>query len=934
MKVQPHKHILPAAALLLSMAAWPGTAAAQSAPAQDSLQRLAYGSQPKDQVTVSAASVSGAELRKTHTTSLSNTLIGRLPGLAIMNNGGEPGFDDPDVFIRGRHTTGNNGQLVLVDGIQINSLSYLSVDEIESVTVLKDAAALALFGAKAANGALLVTTRRGSKSKKVNIGFNARYGFQAPTVMPKLAGSYDYARLHNEARQNDGLAPLYSQQDLDGYRAGTDPYLYPNVNWYDEVLRKSSPLHDYSLTFDGGGETARYFVMLGYMNNQGLYAGTDGKNNANIQFQRINFRANVDLNITKSLTVQAGLGGNLQDRKFPPIGTADMWRNMVTYAPNLYPVRTPDGKITGSANYPNNPVGYLLEKGYQSRHDRNIQSTVRVTQKLDVITPGLEIFGAMMFDNEFNGRYDKLRNYAYYEPIRTTGPDGLPQVNFMERGLNTDLTVTTGNDYENNRIIFNGGLNYNRRFNQHGLAAMVMFQRDKYTVLNNQSAFAMENLAGRISYDYQQKYLAEFSFSYSGLENYPPGRRFGFFPALSAGWLLHKEDFLKNSRAISYLKLRASAGLVGNDRGASRFAYNQYWGEQSSQGYYFGTGTSFSPAFVQLGMANPNITWEKGLIYNFGADAAFLQNKLSLTLDVFRENRYDILVNMGNVIPGLAGIPTAAMENRGKVLNYGTEVAATWKDKAGSVNYFVGGQFSFARNKVTEAYDVPRKEAYASRQNQPVAQYFGLEALGFFKNESDIASSPTQTFSNVRPGDIKYKDQNGDGIIDINDEVPLGRHSYPEINFSFNAGVEYKGFNLELFFQGMANRTIYMEGYLFQPFANGANITDWYMENRWTPERHAVATAPRLTTEPNPNNYRASDFWFRSGSFLRLRNVELGYTFPKHMLRKLHMQNLRIFVSGLNLLSWDNLDANIDPETLSIGYPVLKTYTTGLSVNF
>ncbi|RPE08998.1 TonB-dependent receptor [Chitinophaga lutea] len=930
MKLFSYKHLQPAGALFLLLCAAPRPAAAQS----DSTVRVAYGSQPYNQVASSVASVGGAELRKTNTASLSNALIGRLPGVAIMNNGGAPGFDDPDIFIRGRHTTLNNGFLVLVDGIQINSLSYISPDEIESVTVLKDAAALALFGAKGANGALMVTTKRGRASDRINISFNARYGVQAPTLLPKFARSYDYARLYNEALRNDGQQPLYTGQDLEGYRTGADPYLYPDVNWYDEVLRKNSPMQDYSLTFDGGGETAKYFLMLGFMNNQGLYAHTDGEHNANISFRRINFRANVDINVTRSLTVQVGLGGNMQDRKFPPIGTEDHWRYMATYAPNLYPVRTPDGKITGTANFPYNPVGYLLEKGYQSRHDRNIQSFVRGTQRLDFLTSGLEIFGALLFDNEFNSRYDKTRNYAYYEPVRRTGANGQPEVVFVQRGLDTDLTVSSGNNYENNRIIFNGGFNYKRRFNAHGLGAMVMFQRDRYTVVGNQSPFAMENLMGRLMYDYNEKYFAELAFSYSGTENYAPGRRYGFFPALSAGWLLHKENFLANSRAVNYLKLRASAGLTGNDRGAARFGYNQYWGTQSSQGYYFGTGNSFSEALVQLAMANPNITWEKGMIYNVGADAAFLRNRLSVSLDVYRENRYDILVNMGNVMPALAGIPSVAFENRGKVLSYGTEVSATYKDKTGSVNWFAGAQFAFARNRILENYDVPRKEAYSSRKNRPVGQYFGLEAIGFFRNESDIASSPVQTFSNVRPGDLKYKDQNNDGIIDVNDEVAIGRHSYPEINFSFNAGASYRGVNLELFFQGMANRTVYLEGYMFQPFVNNANISTWAAEGRWTPETHASATFPRLTTQPNPNNYRTSDFWFRSGSFLRLRNVELGYTFPDKMLGKARMKGLRLYVSGLNLLSWDDLDVKVDPETLSIGYPVIKTYSTGLSVNF
>lgn len=895
---------------------------------------LAYGLQSKDQVTGAISSVSSTELRKTHTAALSNALIGRLPGVTILNNGSAPGFDDPSISIRGRHTTLNNGYLVLIDGIQINSLSNLSVDEIESVSVLKDAAALVLYGVKGANGVLLVTTKRGIERDKINIGFNARYGLQAPVILPKFAGSYDYARLYNEAVINDGRQPLYTEAQLKGYQSGTDPDLYPNVNWYDEVLRKNSPMQDYSLTFDGGNKTVKYFLTLGFMDNQGLYANTDQEQNSNINFQRINFRANVDLNITKGLSAQLGLGGNIQDRKFPPVTTEDLWKNMATYAPNLYPVRTPEGQITGTARFPNNPVGSILERGYQSRHDRNIQSSLKLTEKLDFITSGLDVFASAMFDNEFNSRYDKTRNYAYYVPGLIVSPAGTSSVSYTPSGQDTDLSVTTGNNYENNRIIFQTGFNYNRMFNNHELGALMMYQQDRYTVLGNQSPFAMQNLAARFTYNYKGKYFAEAAFSYMGTENYAPGHRFGFFPAISAGWLLHKEDFWKENPILNYLKIRASAGIVGNDRGASRFNYNQYWGTQTSQGYYFGTGQTFYNALVELGASNPNITWEKGRIYNAGIETRFFNNKLSFNADVFHENRYDILVNMGNVMSALYGFTSGTMENRGRVLNYGTELESVFKSQAGAFNYFVGGQFSFSRNKIKENYDIPRKEAYSSRINKPVGQYFGLEAIGFFKNESDIYVSPQQTFSIVKPGDLKYKDQNSDGIIDINDEIAIGKQNYPEISYSFNTGLEYKGFSLGLFFQGIANRSVYLNGYMFQPFANDANISTWAAEGHWTPDTHASATFPRLTTEPNANNYRSSTFWVRNASFLRLRNVELGYTLPKSITSKIHVKGLKVFVSGLNLMSWDDLGIDVDPETLSIGYPVIKTYTAGLSAEF
>lgn len=897
--------------------------------------KVAFGTQSRDQITSSVSTVGGGAMRKTQTSTLSNTLFGRLPGVAALHTAGAPGYDEASLFIRGRHTFQDNGYLVLLDGFQVDGFNQVSVDEIESVSVLKDAAALALYGIKGANGAILITTKRGKASDKVNVGFNARYGYQTPTQLPEFAGSYDYARLYNEALANDGQQPLYTESQLNGYRDGTDPNLYPDVNWYDQVLRKGAPIQDYSLTFNGGGETARYFVMLGYMENQGLYDVTDQKRNSNINFERINFRANVDIDVTKKLSVYAGLGGTIEDRMFPSITTESLWQNMANYAPNLFPVRTPGGKLTGTAAFPNNPVGSVLEKGFQSRHNRNVQGTVRINEKLDLIAKGLNAFATVSFNSVFTSSYDKTKGYGYYEPIRTTSVAGADSVYYLLRSTDTDLTVNArGASTESSRTNVQAGLDYSRVFDQHELGALLMFHQDSYSVMGNQSSYAFQNFMGRINYGFKQKYFAEVAFSYSGTDNYAPGKRFGFFPAVSAGWLIHKENFWNENGVVNYLKLRASAGLTGNDRNPNRFGYNQYWGPASSQGYYFGTGQNFSPGLIELGIANPNVTWEKAMSYNFGIETSMLNNKLSLTADVFYEDRYDILVNMGNTTPSLAGFTSASIENRGKVQNYGTEISATFKDKAGSVSYFIGGQFAFARNKIIENYEVPRKEAYSSRKNNPVGQYFGMEAIGFFKDENDINTSPVQTFSIVQPGDLKYKDQNGDDIIDINDEVPIGRASYPEISYSLNAGVAYRGFDLEVLFQGTANRSVYMDGYMFWPFINNANISPWAAEGHWTPETHASATFPRLSAEPNANNYRASSFWVRDVDMISLRNIELGYTLSNNLFPRTRIENLRIYGSVLNPFRWDNLAVDVDPETLSRGYPVLKTYTIGLSLNF
>jgi TonB-linked SusC/RagA family outer membrane protein len=670
------------------------------------------------------------------------------------------------------------------------------------------------------------------------------------------------------------------------------------------------------------------------MNNSGLYANTDDQYNSNIKFNRYNFRANVDLNLTKSLVAQVDLGGRVEDRKYPAnISTADLWKSFVTYAPNLYSAYTPDGQLTGTANFPDNPIGRMLGRGWDSRHSRDIQARVRLEQKLDAITKGLSVFANMSTRSTYQSAYYKTRTYAYAEPIVTTSTLGEDSLYYLQRGVNTDLVVGTSGDTESDRMAAQFGFQYDNSFGSHDVGALVMYQQDKYSLLGDQSAYAKRNIMGRLRYAFLQKYYAEAAFSYSGTSNYAPGKRFGFFPALSGGWILSQENFLKHNKTINFLKLRGSVGLVGNDKGAGRFSYNQYW-EGQSNAYYWGTATSGSAGIIQSALANPDITWEKSMMANIGAEARFLKNKLSIEVDYFYERRYDGLVNMNDMVPGLSGLTSASYVNRAVIHNRGVEFSATYNDRIGSFNYFIGGQFAFIRNKVVASYETPKAESYRYVQGNPIGQRFGLEATGFFKDEFDIATNPTQTFTTVQPGDLKYKDQNNDGIIDVNDEKAIGKPPVPEINYSFNLGGTLKGFDIEFLFQGNANRSVYLTDYTVVPFVNNANISEWAAEGRWTPETKSSATFPRLSTISNQNNYRASSFWVRDIALLRLRNAELGYTLTGKALSKAKIERLRLFVSAVNLFTLDNLYPNLDPETMSTGYPTLKTYSFGLNLNF
>ncbi|MFD2163993.1 SusC/RagA family TonB-linked outer membrane protein [Paradesertivirga mongoliensis] len=889
---------------------------------------VAYGTQNFQQLTSAISTVGSETLRKTPAATLSNTLYGRLPGLTVMQTSAEPGYDAPAMFIRGKGTYQNNSLLIFVDGFE-SSFDQLAVDEIESVSVLKDAAALSLYGIRGANGAILVTTKRGGIGK-TKITLNARTGTQEPSRLPQSVSAYDYARLYNEALTNDNLTGQYSAAALEAYRTGSDPNRYPNVNWYDEVLRKSAPLSDYSLTFQGGNTNAKYFILLGYLNNQGLYANTDKKPvaNSNANFKKYNFRSNIDLTLNKIVSASFDLGGRLEDRAFPNYDGPTLWNNLARYPSNIYPVKYPNQAWAGNAVYTDNPVAAVLGRGYRTSNDRNLNATMRITEDLGFLLQGLKFSQLMSLNNWHRGNYNRTRSLSYSEMSVVTNPAGEESIVYQNRGNTSDYSVDRGGNDQWNRSNFQLALNYDKLIKEHGLSAMLMYHQDVLKVSGNDVDYATQNIAGRFNYSYQSKYFTELGFSYSGSESFAKGNRFGFFPALSAGWLLSNENFLNTSKVVDFLKLRASAGLVGNDRLAGRrFAYEQDF--YYSGGYNLGANNTVWGAIVEGPLGNPNITFEKSLKYNMGVDATLLK-RLDITLDLFSETRSDILATSDGSVPSYVGVPTS-FQNLGKVNNRGFELDLKFNSKISDFSYYIQAGASMARNKIIEMNEISRPEEYMKRTGHAIDQYFGLEALGLFNSYDEISASPVQSFSPVQPGDIRYKDQNGDGFINEYDEVSLGSSSYPELTYTTTLGAKFKGLHLELFFHGITNRNVFTSGTYFWALINNNNVTQNAL-NRWTPENAANATYPRLTTLPNENNYRTSSFWMKSGSVLRLRNIELGYSLAPNLLKHLRISSARFFVSGVNLFTWDKIKT-VDPEGMG-GYPPLKSYNAGLQVQF
>jgi TonB-linked SusC/RagA family outer membrane protein len=909
----------------LALACSAGWHASAQTVRPDSVE-VPYGRQAAWMVTGAVSSVQGSELKKTFNTNLGNTLYGRLPGLTVQAGSSENGVNTPGMVIRGVGTFGaaDTKILVLVDGFE-STFAQLVPDEVASVTILKDAAAVALYGSRGANGVMLVTTKKGEQGK-LKVGFGVQYGFSKPVALPENLRAYDYATLYNEALQNDGKAPMYSNNDLEAYRTGNDPYFHPDVDWYAQILRKAAPMSNYNLTFNGGNETVRYFVALNALTSQGLLikAGDEEEESSNSKFQRYNFRTNVDINITQKLIAAIRLGGTVEDKANPAGNTtANLFTLASSIPANAFPVRLPDGSFGGNALYAN-PLGNVLQTGAYTSNGRTLQGSLKLTQQLDLITPGLSISGALAMNTYFNSYSNKSKQYERFSISRNTNGDTV----VTRFGQKTSLAGDESRSDQWRNYALQGFLNYDRQFGIHTLSAMLMYNQDVYSISGNNLPYKHINGGARVTYAYDQRYVAEVNIAYMGSENFPKGKRFGYFPAFSAGWIASNEGFLEDNKVISFLKLRASYGLTGNDLiGGPRFMFDQLFPFGASP--YFGTGNTGTAGLYEGVPANTDVTWEKETKTNVGIEATLI-DRITINLDVFSNKRRDILAQPFLTVPQYVGTDLP-FRNVGKMDNKGLEAVIAYRNAPDAkVQWFVEGNAAYAKNKIVYNAEAVQIDTYLYRTGHPAGQPFGLQAMGFFKDAADIAASPRQTFATVQPGDIKYKDQNGDNIIDQNDAYAIGNTYLPTLTYGLHAGVKFKGFDLDAFFQGVSGSTVTL-GSQFYAFQNNRSAPEM-AKDRWTAATAATATYPRLSSTNNLNNYRFSSFWQRDGSYLKLRSLELGYSLPKQMLSRTGLTSARIFLNGNNLFSIDDIEGDLDPETLTIGYPALRTFSAGFRI--
>ncbi|MFC6997209.1 SusC/RagA family TonB-linked outer membrane protein [Rufibacter roseus] len=913
-------------------------------PDQKALEEVVvvgFGTQKKVSVTGSISTVSTKELLMTANPSLSNAIGGRLPGIVTRQTSGEPGFDAAQVFIRGLGTwTGARGPLVLVDGVE-RDLNSINTQEIESFSMLKDASATAVYGVRGANGVILITTKRGVKGKPKVI-FRTESAMLTAMRLPDYINGPEYANLINESLINEGKAPRFTEAEIEKFRTGSDPYLYPNVDWVDEVLKKNTFQTINNLSVTGGGDIARYYVNVGYTVQNGIYKeDEDYSYRTNAQSKRYNFRSNIDLTLSKSLTMELGVGGIIRHNNFPGTSAAGIFNALRIISPIQYPVYNPDGSLGGGAAWlGENPYGQATQSGY-TLHDQNtIQGTFGSRWDLSkLVTPGLSVQGRFAYDHFYANTTERRKNY---ELRQYTGKDA--QGNDLYNTIREESPLGYINSSGANRAVYTeAAINYERNFGKHAVTALALFNRREGIDLTapNSTAnlpFRREGLAGRLTYGFDERYLLEFNAGYNGSENFPKGKRYGFFPSISAGWIVSGEKFW-NVDFVNHLKFRASHGQVGNDQIGPRFIFNTTVNRQG-QSYLFGENMAFFQGYDEALIGNPNVTWEVSTKTNVGMDLEFFNGKITLQVDAFKEKRENILIQRGDV-PRVSGIYPwiIPFANLGKVDNKGIDGQLIVRNSTQSGFYYsFNSNFTFARNKIIKNDEPTPLYPYMAREGQRIDQPFGLISLGLFRDLEDIANSPKQTFMEiVRPGDIKYKDVNGDGIIDTYDQVAIGDPRTPEIMYGFGGTVGYKAFEISAFFTGVANTSLFIDGpsmYAFQLGMGSYNVLREYYDNRWTPE-NPNARYPGVITSENRNNYRTSTHYLQDASYLRFKNAEIAYNVPKVLLDRFRIDQTRIFVNGTNLYTWDKIKV-IDPESNygTGGYPLQRALNFGVQVTF
>ena len=953
---------------------------------------VGYTKQRKETMIGSVATITTKDLTQSPTANINNALAGRLPGLIVNQYaGGEPGVDQSELFIRGKATYGNQSAIVIVDGIE-RDMSYLAPDEIETFTILKDASATAAYGIRGANGVIVITTKRGKAAEKATVNLKASIGINQPIGFPEYLGSADYATLYNEARLNDAKMTgadisslnLFSQQAIDNFRrAKGDNSDGLGYDWdYYDFAFKPGLQEDVSLSIRGGTDKVRYYVLANYFSQGGNYKYANaGEYDSQTKFTRYNFRSNIDININRYLSTRLDLGARITDRNAPGTTASRLMTICATQPPYLpilveenshpqneeYIQQNPRGMLYGDNIYRYNLLGELSRTGYLNEKNTYLNGSFAMNLDMGFLTKGLKAELMFSYDasegrwinrklDTYKDGYREYPKYATFMPIE--GLDaymtGGHYTGAYKTGNKYDIDQTIGNGFSHNasdgRTYIQARLDYNRLFSdRHEVTAMLLANRGNRTV-NNELAYHSQGITGRFAYYYNQKYLMEFNFGYNGSENFAPGKRYGFFPAGSIGWVVSEEEFMKKASWVDFLKVRASYGLVGSDNVSSRFPYLAFYGGGS--GYDFGNNFGTNVGGNSEGnLANASLTWEKARKLNVGIDFTTLNQRLALTVDAFYEYRFDIITDMNG--DGIMGYPDivgkdAALQNLGEVSNRGVDIELSWNDKIGKdFRYYIRPNLTFSRNRLEYKAEVARKNSWRKETGKRLYENFVYVFDHFVADQEEadrLNKIGYQPWGQLIPGDVVYKDLDRNGVIDDEDRTAMGNPRSPELMFGIPFGFQYKNFDFSVLLQGATKSSILLNGaavFDFPQFEQDkiGRVKKMHLD-RWTPETAATAKYPALHYGTHDNNKNGnSSLFLYDASYLRLKNVEIGYNVSPQLLRKFHVQQARIYVQGLNLLTFDKLgDVDIDPETKSgdgaSWYPIQKVFNFGIDITF
>jgi len=938
---------------------------------------VAYAKQKKETVTGSISSITTKDLLQSPQANISNALAGRLPGLLSVQRSGLPGADASTIRIRGIGSfasapagyTGPDPQdpLVMVDGVETDNYNNIDPSEIASFSILKDASSTAVYGVRGANGVILITTRRGELGKP-RISASTNVGVTDFPYMRKSMNSYDYATSYNLAQSYDAYVtgttyvPKYTADVIAKYQDHSDPVFYPDMDWFSYMLKNYSYQTQSNFNVSGGTDRVKYFASLGYLTQDGMFNTSvyDPGYDYQARYRRYNLRSNFDINISKNLSASFDLStqiGQFHGLNYDIGG-------LMTSLTQALPMASPgviDNKVIVIPTSPGVPPIALFNKGWNTTSENNVDGSIRLNYKMDYLLKGLSLRGAVSYKTYYTDDKSYNKQGLTYNAIRT---DSGETIFIPPSGLDP-LQIGWGLNNKTARIYLEGGIEYAHKFGDHNVTGLLLYNQSKDfdpTLLYN-IPHGVQGLVGRVTYNFKNRYLAEYNLGYNGTENFAPGRRFGFFPAYSLGWAASEESFFPKNEWVTFLKIRGSYGTVGNDKLGGdaitqRFLYLPSSYTFESNAYFFGpqanvqggsldnwTPPGGSTGALEGKLGNDQLVWEKSVKKNIGVDMKLWKDHISVVFDVFREDRDNILSNKNTVPANIIGVTLPAY-NLGRMQNGGYEGEITFNDSYNGINYFVKANYTYAHN-VIKYMDELRNYPYYYQTGHPYGQFFGYVCDGYFTSWSEVNDASRPDYSAVagtnqlQPGDLKYKDINGDGKIDNNDQVPIGYSNFPEIMYGVSFGAEWKGFDFSVLFQGADHVSTTPSRSIRQGFWQNTGANEELLES-WSLDRfqqNLPIKFPRLAADYGGSNYVSSTFWLENARYVRLKNAEVGYTFRQYILKKAGISSVRLYVNGSNLLTWCNLFQGEDPEFAndnytSDPYPVTRIFNLGLNINF